>query len=68
VAGAGILVEPRDPHRLAVALAAAWSDEAVHSRLVAEAQARAAAAGRSWSDVARETRTVYAEVARPSIG
>ncbi len=68
VAGAGILVEPRDPHRLAVALAAAWSDEAVHSRLVAEAQARAAAAGRSWSDVARETRAVYAEVARPSIG
>ncbi|TMD32932.1 MAG: glycosyltransferase [Chloroflexi bacterium] len=68
VAGAGILVEPRDPARLAAALAAAWSDESVHDRLVNEARARAAAAARTWSDVARETRVVYASVARPSIG
>jgi glycosyltransferase involved in cell wall biosynthesis len=68
VAGAGILVEPRDARRLAVALATAWSDETVHARLVAEARARAVLAGRRWADVARETRTVYAEVARPSIG
>jgi glycosyltransferase involved in cell wall biosynthesis len=68
VAGAGILVEPRDARRLAVALAAAWSDETVHAHLVAEARARAASAGRSWADVARETRAVYAAVARPSIG
>jgi glycosyltransferase involved in cell wall biosynthesis len=68
VAGAGILVEPRDPRRLAVALATAWSDETVHARLTAEARARASTAARTWSDVARETRTVYAEVARPSTG
>jgi glycosyltransferase involved in cell wall biosynthesis len=68
VAGAGILVEPRDARRLAVALAAAWSDETVHVRLVAEARARAAQADRSWANVARETREVYADVARPSIG
>ena len=68
VAGAGILVEPRDARRLAVALATAWSDETVHVRLVAEARARAAQADRSWADVARETREVYADVARPSIG
>jgi glycosyltransferase involved in cell wall biosynthesis len=68
VAGAGILVEPRDARRLAIALAAAWSDETVHVRLVAEARARAAQADRSWADVARETREVYADVARPSIG
>jgi glycosyltransferase involved in cell wall biosynthesis len=68
VAGAGILVEPRDARRLAIALAAAWSDETVHVRLVAEARARAAQADRSWADVARETRAVYADVARPSIG
>jgi glycosyltransferase involved in cell wall biosynthesis len=68
VAGAGILVEPRDPRRLAVALATAWSDETVHARLAAEARARAEGVARTWSDVARETRIVYAEVARPSIG
>jgi glycosyltransferase involved in cell wall biosynthesis len=68
VAGAGILVEPRDPRRLAVALATAWSDETVHARLAAEARARAASAARTWSDVARETRIVYAEVARPAVG
>ena len=68
VAGAGILVEPRDARRLAIALAAAWSDETVHVRLVAEARARAAQADRSWADVARDTREVYADVARPSIG
>jgi len=68
VAGAGILVEPRDPQRLAVALAAAWSDDTVHSRLAAEARARAAAARRDWADVARETRAVYAAVARRSVG
>jgi len=68
VAGAGILVEPRDARRLAVALATAWSDETVHVRLVAEARARAAQADRSWAAVARETREVYADVARPSIG
>ena len=61
VAGAGILVEPRDPARLAEALRTAWADARVHGRLVEAARDRAASA-RSWSDVAWETRQVYAEV------
>jgi glycosyltransferase involved in cell wall biosynthesis len=62
VGPAGILVEPRDPPRLAAALAAAWTDEAVHERLVVEARLRAWRERRTWADVARETREVYAEV------
>lgn len=62
VDGAGILVEPRDPARLAEALRTAWADERVHGGLLEAAQERAAAAPRSWSDVARDTRRVYAEV------
>ena len=62
VGAAGILVEPRDPARLAEALRTAWADERVHGRLVDEARARATAAPRSWSDVASETRQVYADV------
>jgi len=61
VAGAGILVEPRDPARLAEALRTAWADARVHGRLVEAARGRAESA-RSWSDVAWETRRVYAEV------
>jgi glycosyltransferase involved in cell wall biosynthesis len=62
VGGAGILVEPRDPARLAEALRTAWADEGVHARLVSAARERARAGQRSWSDVANETRRVYAEV------
>jgi len=66
VGSAGILAEPRDPARLAAALRAAWSDEAVHRRLVTAARASAAtqqsAGPRTWADVARETRAVYARV------
>jgi glycosyltransferase involved in cell wall biosynthesis len=61
VASAGILVEPRDPARLAEALRTAWADERVHGRLVEAATARAASP-RSWSEVARDTRRVYADV------
>jgi glycosyltransferase involved in cell wall biosynthesis len=61
VAGAGILVEPRDPARLAEALRTAWADDRVHGRLVEVAVARAATP-RTWSDVAWETRRVYAKV------
>jgi glycosyltransferase involved in cell wall biosynthesis len=64
VGGAGILVEPRDPGRLAAALAAAWSDDAVHERLLVEARDRAWRERRTWADVARETREIYAEVAQ----
>ena len=62
VGSAGILVEPRDPERLAEALRTAWSDDRVHGRLVEAAVERSSSAPRSWSDVALETRRVYAEV------
>ena len=63
VGSAGIVVEPRDPERLASALATAWSDEAVHGRLAAAARERAETDRRSWADVANETRRIYAELA-----
>ncbi len=62
VAGAGILVEPRDPDRLAAAISTAWADDAVHDRIAAESRARAAGPRRTWADVALETRAVYAAV------
>ena len=62
VGAAGILVEPRDPRRLAVALRAVWVDELVHGRVAGLARERAAAQARTWADVADETRRVYAEV------
>ena len=62
VGTAGILVEPRDPARLAEALRTAWADEVVHGRLVEAARSRATDGPWSWSDVARATRRVYAEV------
>ncbi len=62
VGAAGLLVEPRYPERLAAALRAAWTDDRVH-RGIAGAAARAASGRRTWADVARDTRAVYAEVA-----
>jgi glycosyltransferase involved in cell wall biosynthesis len=64
VGAAGILVEPRDPARLAQALATAFVDDRVHGSLVALARERADAWQRTWADVARETRAIYAEAAR----
>ena len=66
--GVGILVEPRDAARLAAALSTDWSADAVHDRLVAAARARRIAAPRTWRDVARETRAVYASVAKGVFG
>lgn len=63
VGAAGIVVEPRDPGRLAQALATAWSDDRVHERLAVEARERAFRDRRSWADVAAETRAVYREAA-----
>ena len=63
VGPAGLLVEPRDPERLAHALRAAWADDRVHRGIALAAAARAGADRRTWADVARETRRVYAEVA-----
>ncbi len=65
VGRAGILVEPGDPARLAAALRAAWSDDELHAGLVA-AGADRVGRDRTWADVARETREVWAEVARPA--
>lgn len=63
VGPAGLLVEPRDPGRLAHALRAAWADDRVHRGIVRAAAERAGAERRTWADVARETRAVYAAVA-----
>jgi glycosyltransferase involved in cell wall biosynthesis len=63
VGPAGILVEPGDPRRLAVALRAAWSDDALVAGLRAAAALRPAAT-RTWADVASETRAVWAGAAR----
>ena len=62
VGAAGILVEPRDPARLASALATAIADDRVHDSLVATARERAESTARTWADVARETRRIYVEV------
>ncbi len=62
IGAAGLLVEPRDPEHLAVALTAIASDDLLHRRLADAASARAAANHRTWADVAAETRAVYAEV------
>lgn len=58
----GMLVEPRDPARLAAALRTIWADDRVHDRIAAAARKRAAAGRRTWADVADETRRVYAAV------
>jgi glycosyltransferase involved in cell wall biosynthesis len=62
VGGAGILVEPHDPDRLASALGTLWIDDALHGRLAAIAEERAAHP-RTWRDVAEDTRRIYAAVA-----
>lgn len=62
VGPAGLLVEPHDPDRLAVALATIWADDEVHARLASVARVRAEGDVRTWADVARETRAIYATV------
>ncbi len=64
VGTAGILVEPRDPDRMAAALAAAWSDDPVRAGIVEAARERSADGARTWADVAADVRAVYAEVGR----
>ena len=68
VGTAGILVEPRDPARLAAAMTAGWVDGAAYDRIAEAVHGSAAAGGgtvRTWSDVARDVRAVYAEVSAP---
>ena len=68
VGPAGLLVEPRDPTRLAVALATMWADDGVHDRVAAAARERAETDTRTWADVADETRAIYAAVGRRRAG
>jgi hypothetical protein len=51
-----------------VALRTIWADDRVHGGVVDAARDRAESDRRSWADVARETRAVYADVGidRPS--
>jgi glycosyltransferase involved in cell wall biosynthesis len=60
VGSAGIVVEPRDPNRLAAAIEALWSGGSLADQLHRQARKRATTPRRTWSDVARETREVYA--------
>jgi glycosyltransferase involved in cell wall biosynthesis len=60
----GALPEIVGPARLATAIAAAWTDAEPYPGLVAAARERATR-HRTWADVARETRAIWAEVARP---
>ena len=66
IGSAGILVEPRDRERLAVALATAWGDDPVRAGIVAAARARAASPeqARTWVDVANDVRAIYAAAGR----
>ena len=64
VGGAGILVEPRDPGRLAAAVRAIWTEDSLHAQLARAAQERATGPRRTWNDVADETRAVYAAALR----
>jgi glycosyltransferase involved in cell wall biosynthesis len=60
VGTAGIVVEPRDPARLAAAVRALWEGGAVATQVSRAARLRAAGRRRTWADVALETRRVYA--------
>lgn len=63
VGAAGIIVEPRDVGRMASAMRALWEEGPVGRQLRRVASERAAAPGRTWSDVAAETRAIWREVA-----
>jgi glycosyltransferase involved in cell wall biosynthesis len=63
VGTAGIVVEPRDPARLATAIRAIWEGGAVARQVARAAAARADRPRRTWGDVAEETRVVYAKAA-----
>ena len=60
VGSAGIVVEPRDPARMASALDAIWAAGPLARQLRDHATRRAGSHQRTWSDVARETRVAYA--------
>ncbi len=61
VGSAGIVVEPRDPARMASALEAIWAAGPLARQLRDHAARRAGSPQRTWQDVARETRVAYAQ-------
>jgi glycosyltransferase involved in cell wall biosynthesis len=63
VGRAGILVPPRSPDRLASALRAIVADDDLRASLAAESRSRDADGRRTWTDVARDMRRLYAEAA-----
>jgi len=66
VGDAGVLFPPQQPGRLATAMASAAVDDRLHEALVARARDRAVSIrARTWADVARETRAVYAAAVSP---
>jgi glycosyltransferase involved in cell wall biosynthesis len=62
VGSAGVLVEARDPKRMARAIEAVGADDGF-CRGLRKAAAESAAAAPTWSEVARLTRAVYADAA-----
>ncbi|HEY7599693.1 MAG TPA: glycosyltransferase, partial [Candidatus Limnocylindrales bacterium] len=64
VGGAGIIVEPRDPRRLASAIEALTAGGSLAQQLQRAARRHAESDHRTWRDVARETRAVYAAAAQ----
>ncbi|MBA3958997.1 MAG: glycosyltransferase [Candidatus Limnocylindrales bacterium] len=60
VGAAGIIVEPADAARLAVAIRTIWEGGAVARQVARRARQGATGPRRTWADVARETRAVYA--------
>ncbi len=63
VGSAGIVVEPRDPARMASALEAMWAAGPLARQLRDHAERRAGSPQRTWHDVALETREAYATAA-----
>ena len=59
VGPAGIVVEPSDPARMAMALRTLWLEGPVATQVRQAARQRASAPARSWADVAHETRKAY---------
>jgi glycosyltransferase involved in cell wall biosynthesis len=67
VGSAGIIVEPREPGRLANALTALWSGGRVAAQVTRAAASRATDARRTWADVCRETREAWAAAAAEGV-
>ena len=68
VGKAGIVVEARDPDRLAAALRTCGAAGACRAQSPAPRRPGASGPRRTWADVARETRAVYAAAARRTAG